>query len=251
VAGDVAGIDVQLPSGKSVPAELLGRHFGLDVAVLKVEPAPGDALPAVPLAEDPALQIGRFVAVLGASEAGPPTHTAGIVSALARLDGCAVQTDALVNYGNAGGPVVDLRGRLVGLAAHVQTQADWSQQNCGVGFFTQSDKIIAALPDLKAGRDIKAPAGFFLQPNMVEGPAEPRGVKLEAIQPGSVAAAAKLQAGDIVAAVDGMDTHSWQALVRVLKVHKPGDMIEITYQRAGVTNRVQTVLAAPKDAPRK
>ena len=245
VDGEVAGLEVVLPSGKSVPATLLGRHFGLDVAVLKIQPLPGEKLSAIAPAENPALQIGRFVAVLGASEDGPvPTQTAGIVSALARLDGCGVQTDAMINYGNCGGPVVDLRGRMVGLAAHVRTDVDCCQQNSGVGFFTQSDKIIAALPDLKAGRDMKSPAGYFLDVPQVGGAREIRGVKLDEVAPGSVAAAAKLQAGDVILAVDGMDTHSWEALVQVLKAHQPGDTVEITYMRGTVSGRVQTVLTA-------
>jgi len=245
VAGDVAAIEVILPGGKTVPATLLGRHFGLDVAALKIQPAAGEKLPAVPLAPEPAPQIGRFVAVLGASEDGPlPTQTSGIVSAVARLDGCGVQTDAMINYGNSGGPVVDLRGRLVGLAAHVRTDADCSQQNSGVGFFTRSDKILEALVDLKAGRDIKAPAGYFLDIIPAAPVREARGVKIEAVVPGSIAAAAKLQAGDVIVAVDGMDTHSWLALVQVLQAHKPGDAVEITYVRGAVTSRVQTVVTA-------
>lgn len=246
VAGSIAALEVQLSNGRTLPATLLGRHFGLDVAVLKVQLPPGEKLPAIPLAEDPAPQIGRFVTVLGASENSPvPTQTSGIVSAVARLDGCGVQTDAMINYGNCGGPVVDLRGRCVGLASHVRTNADCSQQNSGVGFFTQSDKIIAALPDLIAGRDMKAPAGYFLDLPAPSTP-EARGVKVEDVVPGSLAAAAKLQPGDTIVAVDGMDTHSWAALVQVLKAHKPGDAVEITYQRGTQTARVQAVLKGGK-----
>jgi S1-C subfamily serine protease len=155
-----------------------------------------------------------------------------------------VQTDAMINYGNCGGPVVDLRGRMVGLAAHVRTDVDCSQQNSGVGFFTQSDKIIAALPDLKAGRDMKSPAGYFLDVASTGLVRVARGVKLDEVVPGSLAAGAKLQPGDVIVAVDGMDTHSCAALVQVLRAHKPGDMIEITYVRGTATGRAQTVLTA-------
>lgn len=248
VDGDVVSIDAQLSDGTTYPARLLARNLGLDVALLKIQPERGKIFPAIELAGDPALQIGRFLTVLGASEDGPtPTHTAGIVSALGRLDGCAVQTDALINYGNCGGPVVDLRGRLVGIAAFIRTRADWSQQNSGVGFITQSDKIIASLPDLKAGRDIKAPVGAFLGVKYAENATEIRGVKLEKIVPGSAADLAKLMAGDVIVCVDGMDTHSWPALVRVLKAHKPGETVEITYQRGTVTSRAQTTLTSRKE----
>jgi S1-C subfamily serine protease len=245
VDGEVSGIEVVLPGGKSYPATLLGRHFGLDAAVLRIQPLAAEKLPAIALAEDPGLQIGRFVTVMGASEDSPLlTQTMGIVSAVARLDGCGVQTDAMINYGNCGGPVVDLRGRMVGLAAHVRTDVDCSQQNSGVGFFTQSDKIIAALPDLKAGRDMKSPAGYFLDVASTGLVRVARGVKLDDVVPGSLAAGAKLQPGDVIVAVDGMDTHSCAALVQVLRAHKPGDMIEITYVRGTATGRAQTVLTA-------
>ena len=246
VEGDVANIDVQLSDGTTMPATLLGRNLGLDVAVLKVVHPKGLLLPAIPLCGDPDLKIGRVVAILGSSEDGPQTHTTGIVSALGRLDGAAVQTDALTNYGNSGGPVVDLNGRLVGIASQVRTHTDWSE-NSGVGFFTQSDKIIQSLGDLKAGRDIKAPTRPFLGVSPVETATEVRGVKLEEVIPLSAADNARLQAGDVIVAVDGMDTHSWPALVRILKAHKSGDSIEITYQRGSVTTRTQTVLTSRKD----
>jgi S1-C subfamily serine protease len=246
VEGDVCALDVQLNDGTSIPATLLGRDLGLDVAVLKIEHPKGLLLPAIPLAGDPELKIGRFIAILGSSEEGPPTRTLGIVSALGRLDGTAVQTDALTNYGNSGGAVVDLNGKLVGIASQVRTHTDWSE-NSGVGFFTQSDKIIQSLADLKAGRNIKAPARPFLGVSHVENATEVRGVKLEEVIPASAAANARLQAGDVIVAVDGMDTQSWPALVRILKAHHPGDSIEITYQRGSVTTRAQTVLTSRKD----
>lgn len=246
VEGDISNIEVQLSDGTTMPATLLGRNLGLDIAVLRVTHPQGLLLPAIPLAGEPDLKIGRFIAVLGYSEDGPPTHTSGIVSALGRLDGTAVQTDALTNYGNSGGPVVDLDGRLVGIASQVRPHFDWSE-NSGVGFFTSSDRIIQSLTDLKAGRDIKAPSRPFLGVSPVESATEVRGVKLEEVIPSSAAANARLLPGDVIIAVDGMDTHSWPALVRVLKAHKAGDNIEITYQRGSVTTRTQTILTTRKD----
>lgn len=238
---DVISVEVHFPHGEVLPATILGRNFGLDVALLKVEPAAGQNLSVIPLAADPDLRIGRFISVLGASEDGPVTHTGGIISALARLDGSAVQTDALINYGNSGGPVVDLRGRMIGIASQVRTRDDWSQQNSGVGFFAQSDQILACMADLKAGHDIKGPPSPFLGVSHDEA-VEVRGVKLKDVVTGSAAASAKLQPGDVIIAVDGMDTQSWPALVRVLKAHNPGDNIGITFQRGTVTSHTSTVL---------
>jgi S1-C subfamily serine protease len=102
-----------------------------------------------------------------------------------------------------------------------------------------------ALSDLKAGRDMKAPPRFFVEEAQELGAPELRGVKIEDLLPNSVAEQAKLQVGDVVVAVNGMDTHSWPALVRVLKAHLPGDMVEITYQRGAVTHRAQAILNDP------
>jgi putative serine protease PepD len=135
---------------------------------------------------------------------------------------------------------------LLGIATHVLTHADWSQQNSGVGFFTQADKIAACLTDLKAGRDLKATSHAFLGVKQSED-AEIRGVKLEQVVPNSPAAGANLQSGDIILAVDGMDTFTWPALVHVLKAHQPGDTIEIAFQRGTVTNKAKTVLNARKE----
>jgi S1-C subfamily serine protease len=242
VEGEVLSYEAKLQDGTVLPATLLGRNFGLDIALLKVSHPRNELLPYMQLARDADLKIGRFVGVLGCSEDGAPTQTLGIVSALSRLDGIAVQTDALINYGNSGGPVIDLQGRMVGIAAHVRTHSDWSQQNSGVGFFTQSDKIAACLEDLKASRDIKAPAKPFLGIAPVEDAVAVRGVKLKTIIPNTAAAMAKLQENDVILAVDGMDTHSWPVLVSILKAHKPGDTIEIAYQRGTVICRTTTVL---------
>ena len=244
IDGDVISFDVQLAHGEVYPATLLGRDNGLDVALLKIQPPHDVTLPTISLAADPELKIGRFVTVLGSSEEGLPTHTGGIISALGRLDGAAVQTDALINYGNSGGPVVDLNGRLIGIASQVsiKPRSDFSQQNSGVGFFAQSDKILISMADLKAGHDIKAPPSPFLGVVSSMDAPETRGVRLKDVLTGSAAASAKLLPGDVIVAVDGMDTHSWPALVRILKAHNPGDTIEITYQRGTVTTRTQTVL---------
>lgn len=248
IEGDVSAIEVELPGGVKLPATLLGRHMGLDVAALKIAPPAGKPLTPLPLEARPNLKIGRFITILGASEDGPVTQTTGIVSALDRLDGLATQTDALTNYGNSGGPVIDLRGRLIGIAAYVRPESSWSLQNSGVGFFSQSDRILAALADLKAGRDMKAPPRFFVEEAAELGAPELRGVKIEDVLPNSVAEQAKLQTGDVIVAVNGMDTHSWPALVRVLKAHHPGDTVDITYQRGTTTHRAQAVLQSDPNA---
>ena len=100
---------------------------------------------------------------------------------------------------------------------------------------------------------MKAPPRFFVEEATELGAPELRGVKIEEVLPNSVAEQAKLQPGDVIIAVNGMDTHSWPALVRVLKAHQPGDTVEITYQRGTATLRAQVVMqgeiARPANTP--
>ena len=137
---------------------------------------------------------------------------------------------------------MDLHGRLIGIASRIKTKTDWSQQNCKVGFFTPSDKIIACLDCLKAGQDLKALPHAFLGVSPLEGTADTLGVTLEEVITGSSADQAKLRRGDVILALDGADTPSWVSLVRLLKTRKPGDNVQITYQRGTDVSVAQTVL---------
>lgn len=240
-------ITAVLADGTRLPAERMGRNYGQDVAVLKVAAPRGKAFSFIPLAPDPELRLGRFITVLGMSEEGAvPTRTMGVVSAVGRLDGGVVQTDALINYGNTGGAVVDLRGRLVGIASHLKLNSDWSQPNSGVGFFAQSDKILAYMSDLEMNLDIRTPPrefpGIQALPNMPE----IQGVMVDKLTPDSVMWLAKLHVGDVIVAVDGMDTPNPLTLVEVLKAHGPGENIDITFMRGGKAIHSQATLNADK-----
>ncbi len=238
-------ITAVLPNGMRLPATRLAGHNGLDVAVLKIEVPRGMALPYIPLEPDPELKLGRFITVLGASESGAvPTRTMGIVSAFGRLDEGVVQTDALINYGNSGGAVIDLRGRLVGIASQLKLNSDWSQPNSGVGFFAPSDKILPCIRDLKDGFELRGKPRANPGVSPFRNAPEIQGVMVEKLDPGSVASQAKLREGDVIVAVDGMDTPNPLTLVQVLKAHAAGDSIDITCMRAGKPVHAQAVLTS-------
>ncbi|MEI6233102.1 MAG: trypsin-like peptidase domain-containing protein [Planctomycetota bacterium] len=239
-AKNLVKITVVLSNGMKLPAKQLGRHNGQDVAVLKIDVPPKTTLPFIPLARDPELVLGRYITVLGASEDGAvPTRTMGIVSAVDRLDGGVVQTDALINYGNAGGAVVDLRGRLVGIASQLKLNSDWSQPNSGVGFFAQSDKILAYMDDLKMALDIRKPLRDDRGTHVEANAYDLQGVKVDQRLTGSLAWEANLIDDDVIVAIDGMDTPNPLTLVQVLKAHAPGDSLDITFVRNGKTRYSQ------------
>ena len=231
---DEVQITAILTNGARLPAKRRGRNYGQDVAILQIEIPKGMVIPYIPLATDPELRLGTFITVLGASEdSAQPTRTMGVVSAVGRLDGGVVQTDALINYGNSGGAVIDLRGRLVGVASYLKINSDWSQPNSGVGFFAQSDKILKYIEDLRMNLDIRSPLRAFRGVPALESSPEIQGVMVDKITPGSVASLAKLREGDIIVAVDGMDTPNPPTLVQVLMAHAPGDSLDVTFMRSG------------------
>lgn len=247
VEGNDASDDVQitaiLSNGARLPAKRRGRNYGQDVAVLQIEIPKDMVVPYIPLATDSELRLGRFITVLGASEdSAAPTRTMGVVSAVGRLDGGVVQTDALINYGNSGGAVIDLRGRLVGIASHLKLNSDWSQPNSGVGFFAQSDKILTYMDDLKMNLDIRSPLRAFSGVPALENSPDIQGIMVDKITPGSVAWLAKLRESDIIVAVDGMITPNAPTLVEVLKAHVPGDTLDVTFMRSGKPMHSKAVL---------
>ena len=242
-------IVAELSDGKTrLGVQQMGRNLGQDVCLLQLVPLEGQKMPNlekmfIPLAKDPNLREGRFVTVLGFSEDGlVPTRTLGIVSALGRLDGGVVQTDALINYGNSGGAVVDLLGKLVGIASHVRTSTAWSLPNTGVGFFAQSDKILATLEDLKLGfklGNIIKPPRPFEGFKVDETQPEYQGVKIEKIEIDSLAYKARLVIGDIILHVDGFDTPNNPTLVQVLKAHVPGNIVFVEGVRLNADGSAQ------------
>ena len=146
--------EVLLADGRSYSAVPVAQNAQLDIALLKicVPLRNGQIGPqifsAVALCDNHARRPGEYVAVLGLGEQCTLTQSVGIVSALDRLDGNAIQTDARINPENAGGGVLDLNGRLIGIAQHFRPDADWSLPNSGVGFFTDSCKIASWLKEV-------------------------------------------------------------------------------------------------------
>ena len=152
---EIRSISAELSDGRISSAHLIGKNQSLDLALLELELQGGKPVPFMAVEEKADLEIGGAVVVLGAGNfSALPTMSTGIISALGRFAGTAVQTDAKINRDNAGGPVVDLRGNLIGIASRVKAPSEWNQQSSGVGFFTRSNKLISCLcqwkPELSA-----------------------------------------------------------------------------------------------------
>jgi S1-C subfamily serine protease len=218
---------------------LKGTRPDLDLALLKAD-RPLANRRSVPLTAVPGLQTGDPVGIVGRHrDGGPFTLTEGVIAAIGRRlphddDQPGVeplhQTDARANYGNLGGPVVDIDGRVVGLAVLQHPAVPWLL-NSGVGMFIDSGRIVPVLPDLL---QVKLGIGIRLAAE---------GMRIVGVLPGTGAFTADLRYGDQVTQVDGEPVGSPPDLDRVLGRHRPGDTITLTILREGTLHEARVVLA--------
>ncbi len=241
----VETITVILADGSRRQARLVARHAPLGVALLKIE---ATGLAAVDLADAAASpQLGDDVGVLGGVPGGRPAWTlnTGIVSAPARNRGFLFQTDALLNYGNSGGPVFDRAGNLLGIAAapiepdtilgrivSMRQLMTWTRApNSGVGLVARADRIRDALPALMAGTSFDRPPGPFLGIEADEKRAFTAALVIGRVVSGSPAERAGLKAGDKVLELDGLELRGWNDFTDRLSACKPGDRVDLAIQR--------------------
>ena len=140
ISGEIrpGGLRVTLHDGREVEAKLLGWHQGRDIALLEI---PVRDLPILPKADPKTLAQGMYLVLIGrAPDPLQPTINLGILSALNRVKNSALQTDAEMNYGNVGGPLVTIEGKLVGVACHIRPGKVWGQSS-GVGFACKTAEI--------------------------------------------------------------------------------------------------------------
>jgi S1-C subfamily serine protease len=236
VEGNVSDIKVAFSDGKRFSAVLKGRDEVRDLALIKIEPETGvEELPAVELAADHKFQTGEFVAVVGRGEnIACPCVTTGIISALNRADGNLVQVDAPLNYGNTGGAVVNLEGKLVGIAAGISANTMHGQSS-GVGFVAPSEAIIANLKDMKESKTIKRPPQAFLgvqadQTGGTPGVSE-EGAVIAQVLPNTSADAAGLKAGDVIIEYNGKAVKAWEDLAGEIKKTAVGSQFTCKVKR--------------------
>ncbi len=227
---------------RSRDATLIAADAASDVALLKITGASN--LQTVELGNSGDLRVGDDVVAIGNALdlKGGFTVTRGIVSALNRsivaedgqqLTGL-IQTDAAINRGNSGGPLVNAGGQVVG----INTAVDGQGQN--IGFAIAIDKIKPMLERLRSGQGTatspRAYLGVSTQPDITAGAA------VVDVGPGTPAASAGLQVGDVIVAIDGQQIADPDGLSTAIGAHKPGDRVTVTYQRGGARRTAQVTL---------
>jgi putative serine protease PepD len=229
VVDGATAIKVKLQSGKTYTAKLVGADASTDLAVIKVD-APASELKPIPLADASSIEVGDGVVAIGSPFGLAGSVTSGIVSALDRqmqspngytING-AIQTDAAINHGNSGGPLLDLSGKVIGVNAQIESD---SGGNDGVGFAIPVSTVKSVVPQLINGGSV---AHAFLGVSLTAGSAT-----VAEVRAGTPAETAGLQAGDVIVSVDGKAVSSSIGLQTAIDAHKPGDKVQLKVKRNG------------------
>jgi len=234
VVDQVDEIEVQLSDGRTKKARLVGADSQIDLAVLKIDD-PG--VKPLKLADSDTVQAGDFVLAIGNPFGFEETVTDGIISSKGRPGrsdyfGDLLQTNAAINPGNSGGPLINLRGEVIGINTAIASTTGGSQ---GVGFAIPSNTVRTALESLlKQGRIIRGYLGIqarAVQPG--QRGADNEGVVVEEILPGSPAAEAQLQQGDVIRKFDGRDVKNFNVLRSLVSQTELNKKVELEIERGG------------------
>jgi putative serine protease PepD len=240
VVDGATSITVTFANGHTAKATVVGTDPSTDVAVIKVD-APASELHPLAFADSNKVVVGDGVVAIGSPFGLEGTVTTGIVSALNRtidapnnftISG-AIQTDAAINHGNSGGPLLDADGNVVGINAQIESD---SGGNDGVGFAIPSSMVQRVVQQLiQSGKVSHAYLGVQLT-NATGG----AGVNQAAS--GGPAADAGLKSGDVITAIDGKPVGTSDALVAAVDAHKPGDQVTLTVRRSGNQSQIKVKL---------
>ncbi|MBV8879927.1 MAG: trypsin-like peptidase domain-containing protein [Planctomycetaceae bacterium] len=243
VSGKVKSIKVQLPDGRSLDGKLMGYNGTYDLAAIKVE---AEGLPVLKKARLEELKTGQPLLALGRAPDGKGlTVNPGIVSAASRLSGKGIQIDSKLNYGNVGGPVVDLEGRLVAISCKVDVKyAAMFGQNSGVGFAITHDRLNGVLADLKAGKNEAEPRRPFLGVGPSENDKPQDGAEVGTVQPGSAAERAGLKPHDLITEFEGHKVGQFDELRAMIMRKSAGDKVKLKVVRGEDELEIECVLGS-------
>jgi serine protease Do len=225
---------VKLSDGRSLRARVVGTDPDTDIALLKVDGQTG--LPVAPLGDSSTLRMGEWVCAIGNPLGYEHSVTVGVVSFLGRklfdtsLDNY-IQTDAAINFGNSGGPLINANGEVIGINAAISSRAS------NIGFAVPINGAAAILPQLRdQGRVARGYMGIALRD--VDGDLQQslrlsvaRGALVQDVTDGSPAARAGIRPYDVVVGLDGADIDTDDQLIREIASRKPGSQAQLSVVR--------------------
>lgn len=254
VAGSTGSITVTLADGSQHSATVVGTSPSYDLAVIKLDGVSG--LTPATLGQTKDVQVGQQVVAIGSPQGLTGTVTTGIVSALNRTvavqgeDGSGVvynglQTDAPINQGNSGGALVNLDGQVVGINSAIAT-AQGSAGSVGLGFAIPIDQAKRVAQEIiNTGHATKPVLGVLGSTG--SSASDQGGATIAQVQDGSPAAAAGLEAGDVVTKVGGAAVGDFSDLVARIGSYAPGDKVTLTIGSGGSARTVDVTLGSTED----
>ena len=270
-------VNVSFSNGDNVKAHIVGSDPSTDIAVLQVS-AHSRALTPLVWGNSDAAQVGDSVVAIGNPFGYSRSVTAGIISAIDRPLTApndfpiqhGIQTDAALNHGNSGGPLLDARGEVIGVNSQISTGNTGQQGNLGIGFAVPSNAVRTVVTQIiESGHAEHAFLGIRAQgltPSIAELFRLPvrHGLLVAHVEAGTAAAHAGLNGatnrivvageswplgGDIIVQDDGVATPTVNKLSDVIANHKPGDMIELVVYRANTKQTIEVKLGRQRSSP--
>ena len=276
VVGNAQSVQVSFSNNDSMKAEIIGKDPATDVALLKVE-ASSRALKPLALGDSDGIHVGDQVAAIGNPLGLDRSITLGIVSALHRSltspEGTpidrVIQTDAALNHGNSGGPLLNAQGQVVGVSSAIST-GDSGETNTGIGFAIPINTVRDVVAELKAQGHVDHPyLGVVTRPvsatmARIFNLPVPKGLLVESVAAGSGADRAGLRGGssqvvvegesyqlggDVITKADGMDVSTTEGLREIVSQHKPGDSLSVEYYRGAQPFKAEIKLGRQSPLP--
>src|SRR5437016_1826516 len=232
------GADENGNGGHTVDAKIIGRDTSTDIALLKIE---DHNLPNINLGDSDRIRKGDWAIAIGNPFQFENTLTVGVISAKGRSLGLSeatrsfenfIQTDAAINFGNSGGPLININGEVVGINTAIRGNAQ------GIGFATPINTAKRLLPMLKSGKVTRGYLGMQIreiddQAKEAFGLTEARGALVQSVEPGKPADQAGIKAGDVVVDVDGRPIRTNRELIDYISYLPVGSTVKITAIRDG------------------
>jgi serine protease Do len=246
--------DVRLGDGRSFKAKVVGRDAVGDLAALQLELPAGETVPHLPLGDSEALRVGDEAVAVGNPFAlgvldQAPTFTVGIISAVHHTQGSyteCIVTDAELNPGNSGGPLINMAGEVVGINGQISTRYGL-RSNTGLGFAISSRQVAMWLPLLEqaAGGEVKHArlAGVEFESRDRETAAS---VTVKDVAEGSLAAEAGFLTGDAIVAIDDAPVANGHRFAGLLGIYPEGSRAAFLVRRGEEEVTLEAVLTAPQ-----
>ncbi len=259
---------VQFRDRNQVRARIVGVDPNADVALLRVEPDGLDLRP-LPLASPDSVEVGEPVAAIGSPYGERQSLSVGVVSAVNRsiesltgfAIGDAIQTDAAINHGNSGGPLLDAQGRVLGINSQIRSR---SGEGTGVGFAVDAGTVRHSLDELRVDGtveyaylgvstrtvypqlaerfDLGTDAGAWVQDVTDDGPARDAGLRGSSGEAEGFQAQRYRLGGDVIVGLAGRRVVENTDLGRILADHRPGQTVEVRVLRDGKERTVRVKL---------